>query len=170
MPDPTTGDAGMATPHHTPKGRGFDTSLTYFSHGNWMYTEATWLGSYHNRSDVPLPTIIDLWDTDKPAASLNGTDYEEYIFRDRMLEILHNHHDNTPDKPLFLSYMSKLCHYPLQAPQEYQDKFRFEICRKSSSVQPPSAAHRFPFSCSSMKLHHRLDQSSRVPRHGPLFG
>jgi arylsulfatase I/J len=118
-------DAGMVTPTHTPKGRGYDTSLNYFSHGNWMYTEAEWLGSYNNRSDVPLPGIIDLWDTDKPASHLNGTAYEEYIFRERMLEILHNHAETAPDTPLFLSYMSKLCHYPLQAPQEYQDKFKF---------------------------------------------
>ena len=114
-------DAGMATPHHTPQGRGYDTSLNYFSHGNWMYTEATWLGSYKKKPDIPLPTIIDLWDTDKPASHLNGTAYEEYIFRDRMLDILHNH---PQEKPLFLSYMSKLCHYPLQAPQEFQDKFK----------------------------------------------
>jgi len=115
-------DAGMATPSHTPKGRGYDTSLNYFGHANWMYTEAEWLGSYNNKPDVPLPGIIDFWDTDKPASHLNGTGYEEYIFRERMLKILHEH---PQDKPLFLSYMSKLCHYPLQAPQEYQDKFKF---------------------------------------------
>jgi arylsulfatase B len=114
-------DAGMATPKHTPKGRGYDTSLNYFSHGNWMYTEAEWLGSYSNASDVPSPGIIDFWDTDRPAKHLNGTGYEEYIFRDRMLSILKNHDQS---KPLFLNYDSKLCHYPLQAPQEYQDRFK----------------------------------------------
>ena len=46
-------DAGMATPHHTPHGRGYDTSLNYFGHGNWMWSQREWLGSYHNRSDVP---------------------------------------------------------------------------------------------------------------------
>ena len=34
-------DAGMATPKHTPQGRGYETSLNYFGHGNWMYTEDT---------------------------------------------------------------------------------------------------------------------------------
>eukprot|EP01060_Flectonema_neradi_P024161 TRINITY_DN3276_c0_g1_i1.p1 TRINITY_DN3276_c0_g1~~TRINITY_DN3276_c0_g1_i1.p1 ORF type:complete len:548 (+),score=116.71 TRINITY_DN3276_c0_g1_i1:51-1646(+) len=112
-------DAGMATPHHTPQGRGYDTSLNYFGHGNWMWTEAEWLGSYVNRSGIPGPTIIDFWDTDKPANHLNGTGYEEYIFRDRMLEILHNHDQS---KPLFLQYDSKVAHYPLQAPPDYQEK------------------------------------------------
>ena len=68
----------MATPTHTPKGRGYDSSLNYFSHGNWMWTEAAWGGSYHDRGDIPLPTetIIDFWDTNKPASHLNGTAYE----------------------------------------------------------------------------------------------
>ena len=45
----------MATPHHTPHGRGYDTSLNYFDHGNWMWTEAAWGGSYNHRGDIPLP-------------------------------------------------------------------------------------------------------------------
>lgn len=115
-------DCGMATPHHTPQGRGYDTSLNYFSHGNWMWTEAEWKGSYNNRPDIPGPGIIDLWDTDRPANHLNGTGYEEYIFRNRMLEILHNHNAS---QPLFLQYDSKIAHYPMQAPVEYQKKFSF---------------------------------------------
>ena len=60
-------DAGMATPSHTPHGRGYDTSLNYFGHGNWMWTEREWLGSYDHRGDVPGPheeltgTIVDFW-------------------------------------------------------------------------------------------------------------
>ena len=63
-------------------------------HGNWMYSEREWLGSYNERTDIPGPneeltgTIVDFWDTDKPASHLNGTGYEEYLFRDRMLKIL----------------------------------------------------------------------------------
>ena len=57
-------------------------------------------------------------DTDKPANTLNGTKYEEAIFRDRMLSILHEHDQTTP---LFLTYTSKLCHYPMMAPEEYQE-------------------------------------------------
>jgi len=123
-------DAGMATPHHTPKGRGYDSSLNYFSHANWMYSEAEWLGSYSYRDDVPQPGIIDLWDTDRPARHLNGTGYEEYLFRDRIQHILRTHDQR---KPLFLQYDSKIAHYPLQAPTEYQEQFK-EILQDNKRV------------------------------------
>jgi arylsulfatase I/J len=118
-------DAGMTTPHHTPKGRGHDTSLSYFGHGNWAWTEVEWGGSENGRTDMPTATpggIVDFWDTDRPASHLNGTGHEEDLFRERMLQILHAHDQSTP---LFLQYHSKLCHYPLQAPQKYQDRFSF---------------------------------------------
>ena len=70
-------------------------------------------GSYHHRGDIPLPveTIVDFWDTDKPASHLNGTGYEEHLFRDRMNQII-NAHD--PATPLYLNYDSKVAHYPQQ--------------------------------------------------------
>lgn len=48
--------------------------------------------------------------------------YEEIIFRDRIHEIV-NAHDAS--QPLFLTYASKVAHYPLQAPLDYQKKFDF---------------------------------------------
>ena len=112
-------DAGMNTPHHTPKGRGYDTSLNYFGHGNWMWTETEWEGSHSHAADFPArPGFVDLWDTDKPANTLNGTGNEEDVFRERILSILHNHDQS---KPLYLNYNSKLAHYPLEAPTKYQD-------------------------------------------------
>ena len=126
-------DAGMVTPKHTPQGRGYDTSLNYFGHGNWMWTEIEWGGSENHRDAFPTdmpgekragPTgVVDFWDTDKPASHLNGTAYEELLFRDRIQHILQNHpKDGTP---LYLNYNSKVAHYPLQAPVEYQAKFSF---------------------------------------------
>ena len=43
-------DAGMATPDHTPEGRGYDQSLIYFHHANdyWQYTT----GSCPSASDM----------------------------------------------------------------------------------------------------------------------
>eukprot|EP00505_MAST-04D_sp_SCG-Rhode-Island_P000595 Stramenopile-MAST_4_protein_595 len=121
-------DVGMTTPKHTPSGRGYDTSLAYFSHGNWAYTNVAWGGSTKARTVIPTDPnvyndlIVDLWDTGKPAKELNGTMHEEYLFRERMLSIIRTH---DPSKPLFLNYNSKLIHYPLQAPREYQEKFSF---------------------------------------------
>eukprot|EP00055_Hartaetosiga_balthica_P003234 m.7069 g.7069 ORF g.7069 m.7069 type:complete len:553 (+) comp2699_c0_seq1:7-1665(+) len=119
-------DAGMTTPKHTPKGRGYQSSLNYFGHGNWMWNENEWQGSQNNKTTRPPcdpPNCFnDFWDTDSPARNLNNTVYEEEIFRDRMNDII-NAHD--PSQPLFLTYASKVAHYPLQAPKEYQDKFSF---------------------------------------------
>ena len=121
-------DTGMTTPTHTPKGRGYDSSLTYFSHGNWAYTNYAWKGSEDERETIPTDPdvssdlIVDLWDTGKPARNLNGTMHEEYLFRNRIASIIRNH---DPQKPLFLNYNPKLIHYPLQAPKEYQEKFSF---------------------------------------------
>jgi len=115
-------DAGMATPTHTPKGRGYDTSLNYFDHGNWGWTKKQWEGSEKNHS-VPHPgRFYDLWDTTTPKYERNESTYEEIIFRDRILNIIRNH---PSDDPLFLVYTPKIGHYPLQAPKSYQDKFAF---------------------------------------------
>jgi len=119
-------DAGMATPTHTPHGRGYDTSLGYFGHGNWAWSQAEWGGSQAERTQIPVPPgghgIIDFYDTDHPANTLNGTGHEEDLFRERMTHIISNH---DPSEPLFLTYASKLVHYPLQAPEAYQKKFAF---------------------------------------------
>ena len=69
-------NAGMATPDHTPKGRGFDFSLNYFHHANSYYNETEGMCN--------MTKIVDLWDTDKPASDLNGTGtdhYEEVLFK-----------------------------------------------------------------------------------------
>ena len=110
-------DAGMATPDHTPQGRGFDTSLNYFSHANDYYTETA--GSCEKTK------IVDLWDTDKPASSLNGTgpdNYEEGLFKERALQIIENHNASTP---LFLYYAAHIVHRPYQVPDSYLKKFSF---------------------------------------------
>lgn len=52
----------MATPTHTPKGRGYDSSLNYFSHGNWGWSEAEWGGSESHASESftpPPPNFLE---------------------------------------------------------------------------------------------------------------
>ena len=108
--------AGGATPDHTPAGRGFDTSLGYFS-GNDYFTEiyGTCKGTH----------IVDLWDTNKPATGVNGTgpdNYEEALFLERLLSVVDNH---DPSTPLFLYYAPHIAHRPLEVPDRYAKKFSF---------------------------------------------
>ena len=110
-------DAGMATPDHTPLGRGFDSSLNYFHHANDYYTEQA---GVCNKTH-----IVDLWDTDKPASALNGTgpdNYEDGLFKERVLDIIRNH---DPSTPLFLYYAPHIVHTPYQVPDRYLKKFNF---------------------------------------------
>lgn len=110
-------DAGMATPDHTPKGRGFESSFGYFHHDNDYYTEIV--------SSCDKVGIVDLWDTDTPAHGINGTGpdkYEEGLFKERLLEVVAKHDVNTP---LFLYYAPHIVHTPLQVPEKYLAMFSF---------------------------------------------
>lgn len=105
-------NVGMATNDHTPEGRGFDSSLIYFSSSNDYYTQ--------QQGDCNGKGIVDLWDSGTPARQLNGTGYEESIFRDRILRIITNH---SPSTPLFLYYAPHLVHTPFQVPDSYLTRF-----------------------------------------------
>ncbi|XP_065188415.1 arylsulfatase B-like [Sycon ciliatum] len=113
-------DAGMATPDHTPKGRGFKTSLGYFHHDNDYWTE----GVMDPIEYFPgcRGEHTDLWDTDRPAKTLNGTAYEEELFANRVLSIVNGHNASNP---LFLYYAPHIAHTPLQVPKAYEEKFSF---------------------------------------------
>jgi arylsulfatase B len=113
-------DLGMATQRHTPRGRGFDQSLIYYEHKN-DYWDQTLLQS----SCQKYNPIVDLWSDDNagnegPARTLNGTDYEEYLFRDRVLSIIAAH---DASQPLFLVYTPHIAHCPLQVPEDWLAKF-----------------------------------------------
>ena len=78
-------DAGMATPTHTPHGRGYDSGLCYFHHANTYWTQGT--------GDSTCGPMTDLYDTAGPAIGLNSAGhvdhynesaYEEAIFHRRM--------------------------------------------------------------------------------------
>ncbi len=111
-------DVGMATWNHTPEGRGFDSSLCYFHHDNYYYNET-------NSKCFGRP-IVDLWNTGKPAYSLNGTGpdggYEEALFKERILNIIRNHNQS---QPLFLYYATHAPHDPYQVPERYMKRFDF---------------------------------------------
>lgn len=77
-------DAGMATPDHTPIGRGFNTTLGYFHHSNDFFTERAGSCSYGGKR---YKNITDFWQNDGPAIQLNGTDYEEAIFKRHIMSV-----------------------------------------------------------------------------------
>jgi arylsulfatase A-like enzyme len=164
-------DVGMATPKHTPYGRGYDTSLHYFEHKNDYWTQgcmqSTCCPYYgtteieedreqnHNHHDSGVVndatyynlSLVDLWDTQSPAAHLNGTDYEEFLFLNRMKQIVREHGTidrKGPTEPLLLVYAPHVAHCPLQVPRTYLDKFDFmdndeELCKAQTPyILPPS--------------------------------
>ena len=69
---PWPADAGMATPDHTPRGRGYQTNLFYFHHDNDY-----WSMAYDVNCNGTV--ITDLWHTpthdggEGPAIGLNST-------------------------------------------------------------------------------------------------
>jgi len=94
-----------------------------------------WAGTEHKNdywSQAAMQTectnygaIWDLWQGDNtqegPAWGLNGTQYEEYMFRDRVLSILQGHDFSA--SPLFIVFTPHSAHCPLQVPQDQLAKF-----------------------------------------------
>jgi len=119
---------GMATPDHTPLGRGYDTSLGYFCGSNDYWSNQgyeTSCGADSNR---------DLWLNAGPAHGLNnswacnqnnqapGCVYEDQLFTDSMVEAIEAHNPATP----FFGYMAfHNVHAPLEVPAAQEKKFSF---------------------------------------------
>eukprot|EP00931_Biecheleriopsis_adriatica_P056364 TRINITY_DN33400_c0_g1_i1.p1 TRINITY_DN33400_c0_g1~~TRINITY_DN33400_c0_g1_i1.p1 ORF type:complete len:681 (+),score=133.82 TRINITY_DN33400_c0_g1_i1:220-2043(+) len=125
-------DAGMATPDHTPKGRGYETWLGYYQHANEYWRKSTSFiatgeidaclnrmvdFSMHNESysggvrDASSLSAACLKDEEADPAC-----YEEHLFKERVLEIIKTHDTSKVDEPLFLFYSFHLLHTPLQVP------------------------------------------------------
>jgi arylsulfatase B len=117
-------DAGMATPDHTPIGRGYTSWLGYFHHANDYYTEGLPLKAI-GKINVCFNQYTDLWGpTQAPAAQYVGTGaYEEDIFTNRTLHVIGAH--NASEGPLFLVHAFHLVHTPLEVPVEYLNRFDF---------------------------------------------
>ncbi|XP_065199150.1 arylsulfatase B-like [Sycon ciliatum] len=112
-------DAGMATPEHTPIGRGFDSTFGYFHHENDFFTERAGSCSYNGKK---YRNITDLWLNEGPALGRNGTGYEEGMFKRHVLEVIRNH---SIDSPLFIYYAAHIAHTPLEVTQKYLDEYSF---------------------------------------------
>jgi arylsulfatase I/J len=134
-------DAGMATFDHTPRGRGFDTSLHYFHHANDYWTE----GAGNCGRGHP---VLDLWDTDHPGWNesnpntctqdqQSGCIYEDDLFTKRVLNVIQAH---DPTTPLYIYWAPHNVHAPLEVPDEYVQKFKF-IDRKSRLLYSAMTNH-----------------------------
>lgn len=105
----------MATFEHTPRGRGFDSSLIYFEHKNDFWSFGTMQTACLDQSNETYTHLRDLWDGDGPAARIalgaNGSVHEEYLFRERLLQVVGAH---PSEEPLLLVYAAHVAHCPLQ--------------------------------------------------------
>ena len=116
----------MATPEHTPLGRGYQDSLCYFHHVNDAWTFVAWSEKTCSGKD-----ITDLWEGDQPGLGLSnsvncsqanqsGCAYEDQLFADRVYTAIR------PDpKPFFVFWAPRVAHSPLQVPQQQLDHFAF---------------------------------------------
>ena len=127
-------DAGMATPAHTPLGRGYESWLGYFHHANDYYTQK--VPPLSSGFDICLNVYRDLWHNNGPALECNDTSvYEEEYFLKNTLSVIDAH---DPSEPLFLVHAFHLIHYPLEVPQHYLDQFDF--IKDSPDQRKPYAA------------------------------
>jgi arylsulfatase B len=110
---------GMATQQHTPEGRGFDTSLIYFEHMNYYWDQQ--ICPTGTSCDMQTESYIrDFWDTGAPAAPNPNDTYIEYLFQQRIMDVVANH--DMADGPLYLQYTPHVAHWPLQVPEEWYDR------------------------------------------------
>eukprot|EP01083_Nonionella_stella_P034130 93448_1 len=109
---------GFASTAHIPLGRKFSSSLGYIGYGMEDHYSQICHVSVGNQSC----SGVDIWDTDKPATSMNGT-YNGYNYGKRAVDIINNHTKNAPHQPLFMYLATQNNHDPYQVPAEYENKF-----------------------------------------------
>lgn len=122
--------AGLATPDHTPAGRGYDTSLLYYDAAN-DYWDNTPEGGL---SCPGLGVLTDLWQMNGPAVGLNNSrlcsqarqmpscKYEDELFAEHMLNHIAEHNTSAP----FFGFIAwHNCHSPMEVPTAYLKNFSF---------------------------------------------
>ena len=122
----------MATPEHTPLGRGYEDSLFFYHHANNYYSSGVELEAT-GEVNICLNRFVDLSEANathrggyEPLAALQaeaartGDDeiaYAENLFRARALAAIRAHDPKVA--PLLLQYSFHLLHTPMQVPQRY---------------------------------------------------
>eukprot|EP00928_Gymnodinium_smaydae_P025487 TRINITY_DN20273_c0_g1_i7.p1 TRINITY_DN20273_c0_g1~~TRINITY_DN20273_c0_g1_i7.p1 ORF type:complete len:478 (+),score=63.56 TRINITY_DN20273_c0_g1_i7:55-1434(+) len=140
-------DAGMATPHHTPRGRGYDSWTGYFQHANDYWTKAgniqatgtvdnclNHFTDFFHESEEYRGGVLNKTEVDSSCRDSTAQDppcYEEYIFKEKAKGVMRRHMAAHPhdDVPLFLMYSFHLMHTPLQVPVHYQKEIQALVDR-----------------------------------------
>jgi arylsulfatase I/J len=104
---------GMATPAHTPYGRGFDSSIGFFNFGEDHYTQIRGGQALEEDGSSPQCSGVDLWRDGAPARGENGT-YGGYTFTRAAVAAV----EANDTKPLFLFAAFQNLHPPLEVPPE----------------------------------------------------
>jgi len=120
---------GTSSAGHTPKGRGFDSSLIYFEGA-----EDHWTQRSCNDPECIVPvdnnasywkwdgvSPYDLWLNNGPAKDLAGSGYNGFMFSDFAVDAIQKHDQNSG--PMFLYLATANSHTPLEVPQKYLDMF-----------------------------------------------
>eukprot|EP00039_Didymoeca_costata_P029876 m.26828 g.26828 ORF g.26828 m.26828 type:complete len:552 (+) comp7838_c0_seq2:45-1700(+) len=141
-------DVGMATPMHTPIGRGYDTTLHYFHHANDYFT-------FKDGGSCSGTMITDLWNKwdasqgpyghgaktmkNGPQCSMGNQNppnqtcvFEDDLFENRVKKVVQNH--PSPDIPLFMFWATHIVHGPLEIPDAQLAKFTKIIDNKQRAL------------------------------------
>jgi arylsulfatase B len=128
---------GLATPDHTPQGRGFASSLAYLDGANdyWNSLVVGGTAAASTQGFCPLPlNLTDLWKDSGPAYGMNnswacsqdnqapGCVYEDELFTNFAINAINNNPSGTP---LFLYFAPHSVHAPLEVPDAQLAKFSF---------------------------------------------
>ena len=139
-------DAGMATPQHTPSGRGYESTLHYFHHANDYWT---FRGTGNCKGAKGSVEMADLWNmrpsppqmpwygrgakeymndaqcTDahqRPGKAGGACVYEDILFEERIKQTIEAHDTKGP---LFAFWATHIVHGPLQVPDAQLARFNF---------------------------------------------
>eukprot|EP00435_Cladocopium_sp_Y103_P046547 s1185_g13.t1 len=142
-------DAGMATPQHTPYGRGFETSFMYYQHANDYWNKKTGIqatGEITTCLNAFYDLMVEnhtyrgpykgaaLTDACKSSDEPTPYCYEEKMFEDHSLEIIRNHDTSDVEHPLFLFHAFHLLHTPLQVPKYYYEQIEKDVIQQGGKA------------------------------------
>lgn len=128
-------DVGMATPTHTPHGRGYDTWTGFYLHANKYWNkklqidavgeldsclnELTDFTEYGPMYSGPMRSKRLLTDDCKGSTEQDPVCYKEHAFKLRAKQIIKRH---PIDEPMFMFYSFGLVHTPLEVPLWHLNK------------------------------------------------